>query len=799
MKRFYLQLLVLCMGLIVSCKPKDPPVDPKPDSHDSIPHDTIPGQEEVIPDVSFIVTVPQVIEPGYQGEVVVWFNPSGGNGGMVGATQCFAHTGLITNESKNTSDWKYATAKWRGGEDKYRLEKVGSYWKLTIPNLYSYYGCPSTTSITALAFVFNDGPGGSREAKTASGSDILIYLGEAQNGDLWDGFSPAECPIATRPDGIVNGIYYDPSDPTRVTLCTYAASKTEPAKHVYVLGDMTDWRLSNEYQMQRDGNYFWLTLTGLEPGREYRFQYAIMRADGVKKQISDLYSEKVIHPDDAYEPASTDPNHTPYPQRGADGGYVTVIQTGRQPYAWTNTSFVRPDKNNLIIYELWIYDYTPQRNLPGLINRLDYLQTLGVNAVELMPVCEFDGNYNWGYSPNHYFALDKAYGTPDMLKQFVDECHQRGMAVILDMVFNHATGLNPMNKLYPYGSDLSHNPWFNVKAPHSDNVYEDWNHGFEPARDMFTRALAYWMDEYHVDGFRMDLSHGFCSDKANTSVENIRHYYSQAVQPRGGYFILEHWGSNMSSERPQLVREGMLCWNNTNNAYCQTAMGWLKDNDSFVEANRDGYVSYCESHDEERMQYKVKKYGNGDLQTNTAARLRRVAANTALNVLLNGSHMLWQYQEVGYDYSINSSIDQPNAENSDNRCSKKPRPETQGYFRDADRMAQFEQVSQVIQLRTRLLPTLFEGDPVSASISGGKAVRYVQWGSGSEAVYAVANFSATEALSATLPDGNWYDYLADAETATTQQTLTLQPGELRIFTGSRLPLPSISTSAFSAF
>jgi 1,4-alpha-glucan branching enzyme len=157
---------------------------------------------------------------------------------------------------------------------------------------------------------------------------------------------------------------------------------------------------------------------------------------------------------------------------GAEG-YVSVLQSGKTPFAWSDatTSFQRPDKNNLVIYELWVYDHTPDRNLPGLLKRLDYIHNLGVNCVELMPVTEFDGNNSWGYSPNHYFALDKAYGTPDMLKRFIDECHKRGMAVVLDMVFNHATGNNPMNKLYPYGNDLKYNPCFNVTAPHPDNVY----------------------------------------------------------------------------------------------------------------------------------------------------------------------------------------------------------------------------------------------------------------------------------------------------------------------------------------
>lgn len=619
------------------------------------------------------------------------------------------------------------------------------------------------------------------------GCFVLALGTEAANWNDVKDVTPIE---RQRPAGVSNGIYYG-ADGTSVTLCTYAASKTQSAKRVFLLGDMTDWKLSADYQLYKDGNYFWITLTGLTPGQEYRYQYAVERADGVRKQISDLYSEKVLHPDDQHEPRTIDPNLLAYPAGG--DGYVTVIQPGKPKYQWSDATlnFQRPNKNNLVIYELWIYDYTEGRSLKGLMKRLDYIQNLGVNAIELMPICEFDGNYNWGYSPNHYFAPDKAYGTETMYKEFIDECHKRGIAVILDMVFNHATGLNPMNKLYPYGTDLANNPWFNVTAPHSDNVYEDWNHGFEPAHEMFIRALKYWLTEYKVDGFRLDLSHGLCSDKANTSVGNLKDYYDKgvkAVSPTA-YMICEHWGSNMGTERPQLISYGMQCWNNTTNAYCQTAMGWLKDGDGFGEANRDGYVSYCESHDEERMQYKCKKYGNGDLQTNTAARLARVPENVAFNVLLNGSHMLWMWEEIGYDFSINSDVDHPDAYNTNYRCNKKPRPDAIGrsYFTQANRVAAFTKCAQVITLRTQLMPSVFEGNPTSQNISSGAQLRKIQWGSN---VFAAANFDVTTNQTVTLPSGTWYDYLGGATQAS--GTYTLAPGELKVFTGTPVIAPTFS-------
>lgn len=612
---------------------------------------------------------------------------------------------------------------------------------------------------------------------------------------------PAAPRKTDRPAGVLNGIYYDAADPTKVTLCTYAASKTEPAQHVFVVGDFNDWTISNDYQLAQatDSAYFWITLSDLTPKQEYAMQYVVVRADGVVKYISDLYSEKLLHPDDQYEPRKIDPTLMDYPAKGRD--YVTVIQTAKEPFAWSDATlrFQRPDKNNLIIYELWVYDHTPFRNIEGLMERLDYLHNLGVNAVELMPVNEFDGNQNWGYSPNHYFALDKAYGTPEQLKTFIDECHKRGIAVILDMVFNHATGLNPMNKLYPYGTDLKNNPWFNVSAPHPDNVYEDWNHDFAPAHSMFTRALQYWLTEYKIDGYRLDLSHGICGPKYN-AVDNLKDYYAKGVQAvsEDAYMILEHWGSSMASDRPQLIKAGMLCWQNTCNAFEQTAMGWLKDGDSFAEANQDGYVSYPESHDEERAFFKAKQWGDGDMKTDEAVRVGRVPLNMAFATLLNGSHMFYHFAELGYDNSkFQNAAGQWGTDGKDAygitaqvqeevKMQAKMRPESAGWFREGSvRMAAYQKTAQAIQLRTRLLPEVFEGNPTAVQVGSGKAVRTIQWGND---VFVVGNFSASAAQTATLPSGTWYDYYAGG---TASGTITLQPGELKIYTGTPQALPEV--------
>lgn len=831
-----------------------------------------------------VTTIPSIIQKGYDGEVTIIFNPNEGNGGMIGATQCYAHTGATFNGTQ----WQNAPT-WRGGEEKYKMtQNADGNWELKItPNITEFYGARKiiTSSqpgpdgkpvivkdtvlyeVSQLCFVFNDGPGGDKEGKADGNADIFVELVDAGLAAIFEGSIPeisqvndtihlhgvateratlslaingemvltqegttldyayklpaegdyvftltatkgeevkivtaqtcvVSAPVqAARPAGVDMGIFYDENDHTKVTLSTYAASKTAPAKHVFVVGDFNNWAVSNSYQMKQDGNFFWLEINGLTPQKEYAFQYVVVREDSVVKKLSDLYSEKVLHKDDQYEPTTVNPDLMKYPVQG--DGYVTVIQTNKPAYQWSDATlnFKRPNKNNLIIYELWVYDYTPERSIAGLMKRLDYIENLGVNAIELMPVTEFDGNYNWGYSPNHYFALDKAYGTPEQLKAFVDECHKRGIAVILDMVFNHATGLNPMNKLYPYGTELAHNPWFNVNAPHSDNVYEDWNHDFELTKLMFTRALQYWLKEYKIDGYRMDLSHGLCGT-TNNAMTHIADYYNNGVKAvsEDAYFILEHWGSNMGSDRPKLISQGMMCWDNVTEAYQETAMGWLGSKADFNRANRDGYVTYCESHDEERMQYKAKMYGNADLKTNEEARLNRVAVNVAFNVLLNGPHMLWQFEEIGYDFSINSSDEKPDEYNEDNRCAKKPSPYTLGYFESEIRMKQYTQIAQIIQLRTKLLPEVFEGNPTVANITGSRELRTVQWGSD---VCLVGNFSAVYDQTATVPEGTWYNYF-------TQQLqpagdVTLKPGEMLLLTGKQLQLPNVDTDVENVF
>lgn len=806
-----------------------------------------------------VTTQPAFIHKDYDGEIRIFYNPNEGNGGMATATQCYAHTGLITSESSSETDWKYANRIWRGGEEKYKMVKEGEVWRLTIPNIYTYYGCPENEEIEQLVFVFNDGPNGNLEGKTATGKDIYVPLSEeglnikfdnptknrliregeqinfslsaseeseisliingktikttngitlelshtfTETGDyLCEAVAKSDAdevrasisicvasdaPEAARPSGLKDGITYHSDDNAKVTLALYAKNlKQEIAQNVFVIGDFNGWKYSTAYQMKKDGTtgHFWLDITGLEAGKEYAYQYAVVRADGSMVQISDPFTERVISEEDKYIWNGVYPDKRKYPE--AADGPVATFQTAQKEYEWSDSTlnFKRPDKDNLIIYEVWVYNYCNGRSLKGLTSRLDYIESLGVNAIELMPVCEFEGNESWGYNPTHYFALDKAYGSKEDYKVFVDECHKRGIAVIMDMVFNHCTGLNPMNKLFP----LKENPYFNEVAPHSYKIFEDFNHEFDLTADHFKRVLRYWQEEYKIDGYRMDVSHGLCGKDCNTIVDIITDYYEDGVKAvnEDAYFILEHWpweDGRGDGERKTLVDRGMMCWTNINNAYSQTAMGYMTD-DNLTPATYDGFVSYAESHDEERNFYKASQWGAGEIKSNEEIRNSRIAANVAMSVMLNGPQMLWQFEELGFDYSIDYN----------GRTGMKPEPEKLGWLVDPVRMGQFKKIAQMIQLRTRIMPQVFSGNPTSCSVGGGRPLRSVTWGEGINRVFVISNLHPSQTLEYTLPEGNgWYDYFADSDTEEAAgKTMALSAGEVKIWTATKQILPSV--------
>ena len=314
------------------------------------------------------------------------------------------------------------------------------------------------------------------------------------------------------PAGVVEGINYNPNN-TAVTLVLYAPGKN----NVIVIGDFSNWTNQCAYQMNKtpDGNYFWITLTGLTPGVEYGYQYLIDNTI----RTADPYTQKVLDPeDDQFINATTYPNLKPYPT-GLTTGQVGIIQTAEPQYTWQANNFVKPDKRNLMVYELLIRDFTAQHSYQSLIDSLPYLKNIGINAIELMPINEFDGNESWGYNTSFYFAPDKYYGTKNKLKEFIDKCHLNGIAVILDVVYNHCTGNAPQAKMYwdaANNSPAANNPWLNPVQHLMHMLFlTTLITQSAPTQYLVQRSLNHWLIEYRIDGYRFDLAKGFTQTTSN--------------------------------------------------------------------------------------------------------------------------------------------------------------------------------------------------------------------------------------------------------------------------------------------
>ena len=238
-----------------------------------------------------------------------------------------------------------------------------------------------------------------------------------------------------------------------------------------------------------------------------------------------------------------------YPEGKADG-LVAVFRTRPPQYVWDNSTFTPPAKDDLIIYELLVRDFVAAHDFKTIRDTLDYLDRLGVNAIEFLPVNEFEGNSSWGYNPSMYFAVDKYYGTADSFKELIDSCHGRGIAVIMDMVLNHAYGSNPLVRMYFSSSTnepSANNPWFNVKAPHTAFSWGyDFNHQSYATQEFVDSVCHYWISEFKVDGFRFDFTKGF-TNLATTTDAAMSAYDPSRIA------ILERIGDKIWSYKPCLL------------------------------------------------------------------------------------------------------------------------------------------------------------------------------------------------------------------------------------------------------
>lgn len=495
-----------------------------------------------------------------------------------------------------------------------------------------------------------------------------------------------------------------------VTFCLGA-----PLKHsVMIVGAWNNYAIENDQVMYYtdvdDLRYFWITIQGLENDKRYGYYFIV---DGATP-VGDPYARLVLDPwNDKYLTTGVFPGLPAYPFSKIDGVPLAVYQGNINDYDWKVTDFKGVEQTDLIIYEMLFRDFTGTEGqargngtVRKAIEKLPYLIELGVNAVELLPIMEFNGNNSWGYNPNFYFAIDKAYGTPDDYKEFIDLCHQNGIAVILDMVFNQSDGLHPWYQMYMPGA----NPFYNLDAPHAYSVLNDWNQGNPMVQEQFRDVLRYWLEEYKFDGFRFDLVKGLGDNSSYaSSSESATNAYNQSRIDRmigftnfikeinpNAYCINEDLA--FTNEENAMARVGMLNWANVNEAARQFAMGYQSNSNlNRLYATNDGgrlwgsTVSYLESHDEQRLAYSQDQWGAAGVKGDVKVSMQRCGSAAAQMILAPGAHMIWQFSEMG------------NAENTKNDYGNNTSPKkvTWNLLDDPDHRGLYESYCQLIAIRNK--------------------------------------------------------------------------------------------------
>lgn len=613
--------------------------------------------------------------------------------------------------------------------------------------------------------------------------------------DTFNFFVPqASNPTGARPAGRKDGITFEDNN-TKAVLILYTPLKNKVA----VVGDFNNWTQTCSGQMKKDGNYFWTEITNLTPGTPYRFQYIV--DDTIL--ITDPYSELVLDPNnDQYINASTYPNMPAYPTGKTTGGFVGVMTPGEAAYNWTSNSYVRPDKRDLMVYELLVRDFVSTHSWQTLKDTLNYIKNLGFNAVQLMPINEFDGNESWGYNPMYFFAPDKYYGSKNALKAFVDQAHSLGIAVIQDIAFNHATGNSPLAAMWwnrSLNQTAANNPYFYETAQHPFNVFHDFNHNVEPTKYHVARFIRHWLTEYRIDGFRWDLSKGFTNnftsdvnawnqynqDRINTWQ---RYYDTMQVVSPGSYCILEHLGND--DEEAELAKRGMMLWGIMHSQFSQNTKGFSSNadinrafwknrsfwNDAFLN-DKPHLITYAESHDEQRIMYDNINGGNtanaAHNVRDTTIGLYRTEAMAAILMGLPGPKMIWQFGELGYDYDINFN----------GRLGNKPL--RWDYYEKVSRRRLFETFSAMAKLRNQFKNTFRTPNLALGTNLGSSLVKTIVVDHADLKYVVVANFDVVQQTpTVTFPaNGTFYDYTNGGTITVSgnQQAVTLQPGQYKVY------------------
>lgn len=386
------------------------------------------------------------------------------------------------------------------------------------------------------------------------------------------------------------------------------------------------------------------------------FRATVKLADGVYQYKFNVQSKSWFYDENEWK-SIADPYATDIDQLTQNS--ILKLKNGEKivdEYVWQHDSIPLPSNTQIVIYEMHVGDFSggepddfTRGKYTDVIAKLDYLADLGVNAIELMPLKESPGDFNWGYSPVHYFAPESSYGTTAELKELIDKCHALGIRVIVDGVYNHANTDTPLTQ-------IDHDYWFRREGkdpeqnwgPEFNYEFTDENLDIKPAMQFILDSIRYWIKEYRIDGIRFDAAKQIDNFEA---LGNFVHF-SREMSPMKPFFTVAEF-IPPSPEVTEPTGPVESCWNDS---FMYSMIEYLTGEDAVnlekmkdaIDAKRLGFqtgtsiTNYLANHDQNRLFLKLGEKGILDNEAYLRAKLGALILMTAVGV-----PMIWMGEEFG--------------------------------------------------------------------------------------------------------------------------------------------------------
>ena len=519
-------------------------------------------------------------------------------------------------------------------------------------------------------------------------------------------------------------------------------------KGAALIGSFSDWK---EIPMSKGEDGFFRTKIKLENGvYEYKFR--------IQTKSPNFALDEWI---DIIDPKATDINET-------EKYGIVRIQDGQRivdTYIWQHDEIPLPDNRELVIYEMHVADFTGDEvdsnergKYLGIIAKLDYLCELGINAIELMPVNEYPGDYSWGYKVRHFFATESSYGSTEDLKRLIDECHGRGIRVFMDGIYNHTDEECPLilidrnywyyeYKHYPEDPDNYWGPEFNY-----DNY--DKNLNIKPAWEYIGDVVKFWIQEYHIDGIRFDAVRQLANfEFLNWLTKQAKNH----AAPKQFYNIAEHIPDTKTVVKP----DGPLdaCWHESFRYFiipyiCGKSFE-LEQLKQILDPKQQGYaiatniINYLATHDRERV---LRELGNCGIFDAPAFERAKLAA--ALLMTAMGIPMLWMGEEFGEYQQKSEDV-------------TKPRKINWSLLSSDQNHDLFEYYQKLIALRQQIPALQSDNIKFFYENADNKVLAYTRWDEQNFHVVVVANFSGQNLNQYKISDfptaEYWRDWVSNQE------------------------------------